>query len=34
MQTRVTAFYGKRDVRMREFELPEITENDSRVRVL
>lgn len=25
MKTKVAAIYGKRDVRLREFELPEIT---------
>ncbi|EAW0762201.1 sorbose 1-phosphate reductase, partial [Salmonella enterica subsp. enterica serovar Minnesota] len=27
MKTKVAAIYGKRDVRIREFELPDITEN-------
>ena len=26
MKTKVAAIYGKRDVRLREFELPEITD--------
>ena len=28
MKTKVAAIYGKRDVRLRVFELPEITDND------
>ena len=28
MKTKVAAIYGKRDVRLREFELPEITDNE------
>ena len=34
MKTKVAAIYGKRDVRLREFELPEITDNELLVRVL
>ncbi len=29
MKTKVAAIYGKRDVRIREFELPDITENET-----
>lgn len=34
MKTKVAAIYGKRDVRLREFELPEITDNELLVSVI
>ena len=34
MKTNVAAIYGKRDVRLREFELPEITDNELLVNVI
>ena len=34
MKTKVAAIYGKRDVRLREFELPEITDNELLVNVI
>lgn len=34
MKTKVAAIYGKRDVRIREFELPDITENELLVSVI
>ncbi|WMY75075.1 zinc-binding dehydrogenase [Buttiauxella selenatireducens] len=34
MKTKVAAIYGKRDVRIREFELPEITEDELLVSVI
>lgn len=34
MKTQVAAIYGKRDVRLREFELPEITDNELLVSVI
>ncbi|WP_058911051.1 zinc-binding dehydrogenase [Entomohabitans teleogrylli] len=34
MKTKVAAIYGKQDVRIREFELPEITDNELLVRVI
>lgn len=33
MKTKVAAIYGKRDVRLRVFELPEITDNELLVSV-
>lgn len=34
MKTKVAAIYGKRDVRLRVFELPEITDNELLVSVI
>lgn len=34
MKTSAAAIYGKRDVRLREFELPEITDNELLVSVI
>lgn len=34
MKTKVAAIYGKQDVRIREFELPEITDNELLVSVI
>lgn len=34
MKTKVAAIYGKRDIRLREFELPEITDNELLVSVI
>ena len=34
MKTKVAAIYGKRDVRLREFELPKITDNELLVSVI
>lgn len=34
MKTKVAAIYGKQDVRIREFELPEISDNELLVNVI
>jgi len=34
MKTKVAAIYGKQDIRIREFELPAITENELLVSVI
>lgn len=34
MKTKVAAIYGKQDIRIREFELPEITDNELLVSVI
>ena len=33
MKTKVAAIYGKRDVRLRVFELPEITDNELQLHI-
>ena len=34
MKTKVAAIYGKQDIRIREFDLPEITDNELLVSVI